>query len=220
MAAEAIVSPLRPRLHLEASGLSKRYGRRLLFRDLSLSLNDGRSLAIVGPNGSGKSTLLRILGGLLTPSSGKVELRVDGVPVPLTDHPLHVGIVAPYANLYGHLTAAENLHFVLRLRGAERPASTVREMLEEVGLGARAKEVVETYSSGMLQRLRLAAALISEPSVLLLDEPTSTLDADGNEMVRRIVARSTSEGRIVILATNIEAETSLCDAVCSVTQYT
>lgn len=197
-------------IRLKASDLSKRYGPRWLFRRLSLVIAGGESLAITGPNGSGKSTLLKILGGLLVPTHGEIELQVNGRAVPATEHALQVGIVAPYANLYLPLTAEENLLFLARLRGTPDRHDRVRNLLREVGLNGRARDPVATYSSGMMQRLRLAAALLAEPPLLLLDEPSVTLDAAGNELVARIIRDQVTRERIVVVATNLASEAERC----------
>ncbi|HEX7071515.1 MAG TPA: ABC transporter ATP-binding protein [Rhodothermales bacterium] len=206
-------------LNLTATSVGMRYGRRRLFSDVSLRLERGARLAITGPNGSGKSTLLRILGGLLTPSTGTVTLRINDRRVSRQEHPLHVGIVAPYVNLYEPLTAAENLHFITRVRGLDGGNHRVDRMLESVGLADRAGDGVSTFSSGMIQRLRLAAALISEPPLLLLDEPTITLDEQGTRIVHDAVRQAADAGSIVILATNVPAESALCDSVCAIESY-
>lgn len=206
-------------LKLRASSVSKRFGNRILFRDLSLSLTGGETLAITGPNGSGKSTLLRILGGLLPPSSGRVELLVGAQVLDRSEHPLHVGIVAPYVNLYHALTAAENLRFIARLRGINGRMQRVETLLNEVGLGDRAADQVDTFSSGMHQRLRIAAALLPEPDILLLDEPSITLDESGAEVVCRLIDTASAQGRIVIVATNSKNESKRCASVCAIDTF-
>lgn len=196
-----------------------RFGRRVLFRGLSLSLEGGESLAIVGPNGSGKSTLLQILGGLRAPWAGRLELSVGGRYVARLDHPLHVGIVAPYVNLYGALSAAENLRFLARLRGFRNHESNVHSELAAVGLGHRADDLVATFSSGMVQRLRIAAASLFEPALLLLDEPSTMLDEAGLHLVEGCVVAAARRGAIVLLATNVRDEARRCDRTCDVTSF-
>ncbi len=198
---------------LSASSVSHRYGRRVLFSDLSLELENGSRTAIVGPNGSGKSTLLRILGGLLTPSSGTVQLKIGSRVIESSVRPVHVGLVAPYLNLYDGLSAAENLHFIRRMRGARIASKRVDALLEEVGLADRSADLVATFSSGMLQRLRLAAALLPDPEVLLLDEPSITLDDAGARILDRAVQQASDDGRIVVTATNVTEEAARYDTI-------
>ncbi len=178
------------------------FGRLLLFRDLSVSLRGGETLAVTGANGAGKSTLLCILAGVLTPRHGTVTLTVEGEPISEEEHPLRTGLVAPAVGLYEELTARETLRFLARARrldGANRRIDTV---LERVGLANRADDRVGTYSSGMQQRVKYAAALLADPPLLLLDEPSANLDAAGRDMVASIVDEQRSRGKLLVVATN------------------
>lgn len=204
---------------LNALHVGHRFGPRVLFREVSLSLESGQSLAVTGANGSGKSTLLRILAGLLTPSRGRVVLRVRGsggaadselMEVDRVHQPLHCGFVAPQMSVYAGLTAMENLAFIGRARrlagGPERAAA----LLRRVGLEDRANDTVATFSSGMIQRMKLACAMLTEPDLLLLDEPSVTLDAAGHALVQRAIEDQLGRGGMVVLATNVPAEATLC----------
>lgn len=182
-----------------------RYGRHRLFEALSFHVVPGAPLAVVGGNGSGKSTLLRILAGVLTPLAGTVTLDVADAAVAARDRPRRVGFVAPALELYTPLTARENLAFLARARRLGEV--DLDAALAAVGLGGRGEEPVATYSTGMRQRLRLAAATLHAPPVLLLDEPGATLDAGGRAVVASLVADTS---RIVVLATNDPAEAALC----------
>jgi heme exporter protein A len=197
-------------LALDVEGLAMRFGRRRLFEGLSFTVRPGVPLAVVGPNGSGKSTLLKILAGVLAPAAGRVGLRVGGAEVPEAERPHRVGLVAPYLQLYDPLTARENLSFLARAR--RLPEARVGEVLEQVGLGGRADEAVATFSTGMRQRLRVAAARLHDPPLLLLDEPSATLDAAGRELVRGLL----DPARLVVLATNDPAEAAWCADVLEV----
>ncbi|MEX0746490.1 MAG: ABC transporter ATP-binding protein, partial [Rhodothermales bacterium] len=161
---------------LIANHISKRFGRRLLFREMSLSLVDGEALAITGANGSGKSTLLQILAGVLTPTSGSVELSIRDREVTRERHPLHVGLVAPYLNVYDGFSPRENLSFIAKARRLANAGPRIAGALEFVSLTDRADDLVGTFSSGTKQRVKFAAAILAEPEVLLLDEPRVNLD--------------------------------------------
>ena len=175
--------------------VSKRFGRRLLFRDLSGELLPGVPFALTGPNGSGKSTLLRILAGLSRPDSGAVRFDPDmGI----------IGYAAADQSLYGELTARENLEFYARVRAVGRERCP--ELLDRAGLSRAADRPVRQYSSGMRQRLKLACALVHSPRVLLLDEPTLALDANGVSFVEELVAEHVTSGGYLALATNDESE--------------
>lgn len=204
---------------LNATGLGKRYGYRLLFRDLTFRLTPGGSLAVTGANGSGKSTLLRMLAGLLTPSHGRVELNKNGVPLSRQDHPLHVGLVAPYLNVYDGFSARENLQFLARARGIEAGRVRIDDMLEYVALSSRSDDPVSTFSSGMKQRVKFAAALLARPPLLLLDEPSVNLDAAGLEMVERITEDQRSGGGLLVVATNDDREAERYERVLRIENY-
>lgn len=178
------------------------FGRLLLFRRLSVVLEGGETLAVTGANGAGKSTLLRILAGVLTPRSGAVTLAVGGDVIPSDEHPLHAGLVAPAVGVYEELTARENLRFLARARCLENGSRRIDAVLERVGLADRADDRVGTYSSGMQQRVKFAAALLADPPLLLLDEPAANLDAAGREMVASVVAEQRARDQLLVVATN------------------
>lgn len=178
------------------------YGSLLLFRRLSFALNRGESLAVTGANGAGKSTLLRILAGVLSPKAGRVTLAMDEAEVPAEEHPRRVGLVAPALGLYESLTARENLGVLARARRLSDPEQRIAAVLERVALADRAGDLVSTFSSGMRQRVKYAAALLAEPPLLLLDEPSATLDQAGRDMVSRIIDEQRDAGGLVVVATN------------------
>ena len=196
---------------LTADAVGHRYGSLLLFRRLSFEMNGGESLAVTGANGAGKSTLLRILAGVLAPKAGTVTLSVDGAPVPSGRHPARTGLVAPALGLYGGLTARENLAFLARVRRLSDADRRIEEGLARVGLADRADDPVSTFSSGMRQRVKYAAALLADPPLLLLDEPAANLDAAGREMVETVVAEQQADDGMVIVATNRSDEAARHD---------
>ncbi len=204
---------------MQAEGLGMRFGPHLLFRELCLRLDGGRSLAVTGANGSGKSTLLRLLAGVLGPRRGVVTLRVNDREIAPGDRPLHTGLVAPYAQVYGGFSARENLAFIAKARRLSSPGARIDRMLAEVQLDSRADDRVNTYSSGMKQRVKVAAALVSQPALLLLDEPGATLDAEGRAMIGRIVERQKEAGRLVVIATNDPREAEGCDQELRVSDF-
>lgn len=196
---------------LVAEQVGHHFGSLLLFRRLSFTLEGGDSLAVTGANGAGKSTLLRILAGVLTPRAGTVTLTVDGRGLSDEQHPLHVGLVAPALGLYQQLSARENLAFLARARRRSEADARIDTVLDRVNLLPRADDLVSTFSSGMQQRVKYAAALLSEPPLLLLDEPSANLDAAGRDMVASIVAAQKAQGRLVVVATNRAEEASRHD---------
>lgn len=188
-----------------------------MFSDLSFEVGGGEVVAVTGSNGSGKSTLLRIVAGILRPNRGRVELEVAGRGVSDRDRPLHVGMVAPYLELYRSFTARENLEFQARVRGIDScMEKSITGLLERVGLKGRGDELLEGYSSGMTQRLRIASALLTRPPCLLLDEPFSNLDRGGRDLVRSVVEEQRERGAIQLVATNREEVAEECDRQISV----
>ncbi len=187
---------------LVAEQIGHYFGSLLLFRRLSFELGDGESLAVTGANGAGKTTLLRILAGVLTPKAGEARLFVDGQEIEAEARPRRVGLVAPYLGLYETLTARENLAFLARTRRLSDAETRIGAVLARVGLADRADDPVSTFSSGMQQRVKYAAALLPEPPLLLLDEPAANLDAPGRDMVGAIVDEQRQRGGLVVVATN------------------
>ena len=204
---------------LVAENVGKKFGKRLLFRRMSFELSGGQVLAVTGANGTGKSTLLKILAGLVRASAGEVTLYCDGRKVEREDRPFHTGLVSAEVQFYEHLSACENLQFLARARLLGGSAPRIADALRQAGLASRADERVAVYSTGMRQRLRLAAALMADPPLMLLDEPAAGLDAEGRGLVRRVIGQLCREGRLVALATNRPDEMELAGTVLCVQDY-
>lgn len=194
---------------LAADQIGHYFGTLLLFRRVSFTLRGGESLAVTGANGAGKSTLLRILAGLLSPKAGDVTLSVDGSPV--GDRTLCTGLVAPALDVYDDLTAHENLRFLASARRMQARSDRIESVLDQVGLADRADDPVATYSSGMRQRVKYAAALLAEPPLLLLDEPSANLDAAGRQMVDTIIEQQQAREGLLVVATNRSDEAARHD---------
>lgn len=198
-------------VQIQAHDLMMRFGRKVLFRNLSFSIADGEVVAVTGANGSGKSTLVKIMAGLLRPYKGEIELNVGGKRIPFEERALLTGLVAPYLNVYDGFSLRENLQFIARARTLPEAATRIPEVIEQVQLKASADAYVQTYSSGMRQRARFAAALLANPPILLLDEPTSNLDETGKRMVWEVIRAAKADGKLVIVATNEADEAAKCD---------
>jgi heme exporter protein A len=197
-------------ISLTAADIGKDFNRRPIFRGISFSLVGGESLAITGRNGSGKSTLVKIISGLLSPTRGSVGYKLTGKALDSDAARGHIGLVSPYLQLYDEFTALENLTVLSTIRSDRGiTKERVEANLREVGLWERRKDFVRTFSSGMKQRLKYAFALIHQPAVLILDEPTSNLDDEGIEMVRRVVEMQRQAG-LLIVATNDADEAGWC----------
>ena len=195
---------------LTINGIGQEFNRRTIFRDLTFTISSGESLALTGKNGSGKSTLIKILSGLLTPTKGTVAYTVKGTKVLPDDIKSAIGLVSPYLQLYDEFTGLENLMILSSIRSnGSLTKGRAEALLDRFGLAERRHDFVRGYSSGMKQRLKYAFALLHAPGVLLLDEPTSNLDAEGIEIVQQVVVEQGKAG-ILILATNDEGEAKWC----------
>jgi len=181
---------------IEARDLSMSFGDRPALRDVSFDAGAGELLAVIGPNGAGKTTLLTILAGIRRPGSGSITV------------PGAVGWVPQQAALYRRLTVAENLRLFARLERVDDVDGAVARMLEQTGLGERTSDQVGTLSGGNQQRVNIAIGLLTAPSVLLLDEPSTGLDPRQRERLWEFVLALAGGGTTVIYSTHhlLEAE--------------
>jgi len=176
---------------LTADGVSKAYGERRALQGVSFTAHGGERIAIIGPNGAGKTTLLQILAGSLRPSGGSVSLEQG-----------QVGWVPQQPALYSKLSVAENLRLFARLERCPDVEGTVERMLDQTGLRDRAGDEVASLSGGNRQRVNIAIGLLAEPSVLLLDEPSSSLDPRQRERLWAFVGGLAEAGTAVVFATH------------------
>ncbi len=199
-------------LRLELTDVTLEYGARRVLSHVSLMLEQGDILVVTGANGSGKSSLLRLVCGLQRPTMGNILLHWGGSTYHAGAMAPFIGWVAPDLYLYRELTAIENLVFFAAVRGLQRTQTDLEALLGMVGLGGRGADLLATYSSGMAQRLRYAYALLHRPPVLLLDEPTVTLDERGAALVEQVIAHQRERG-VTIIATNDPREVRFGDYV-------
>lgn len=199
---------------IQINRLVKNYGLNPVLRSLSLHVKPGEFVTLVGPNGAGKSTLLRIVATLLKPTSG--EVKVGGWPIPKHSNRVrrHIGLVSHQALLYGDLTAAENLLFFAKLYQLDQIEDRVATALKGVGLAARQRDAVRTFSRGMVQRLTIARATLHEPDVLLLDEPYTGLDRDASNLLDNLLRRESENGRTILMITHdLVHGLNICDRI-------
>ena len=201
---------------VEANDLVKRYGSNVALDRLSLAVEAGEILGVLGPNGAGKTTAIRVLTTILAPTQG--SFAIAGVPH-TRGHEIRrcVGVLPESAGYPERLTGEEYLRYFARLYGQGRASAraTAARLLEQVGLSGRARSLVGAYSRGMRQRLGIARALVNDPPVVFLDEPTLGLDPAGQRHVLELVRTLTAErGATVLLSTHLLAEVEeLCTSV-------
>jgi len=194
---------------LTLTSLSRRFGKHVVVRDLDLRLEPGERVALWGPNGSGKSTVLRCVAGTLLPSEGTVQ--VCGFEAGSMEARALVGASLSQERSFDmRLTGRANLLFFARLRfGSERLAARrVQEVEEELALETIASERINRASSGMIQQVALARALLGDPALVLLDEPTRSLDAEARERLWQALERRTRT--CVVMATHLDEDVKRC----------
>ncbi len=199
---------------IETNELTRRFDGTLAVDRLTLAVKDGEIFGFLGPNGAGKTTTLRMLSALIAPTSGTA--RVAGYTVGEQDQEIRrrVGILTESPGLYDRLSAAYNLQFFARLCEVEDVPGQVERYLRLLGLWDRRHEPAGTFSKGMRQKLAIGRALLHEPRVLFLDEPTAGLDPEAAHLVREFIADLKKEGRTIFLCThNLDEADRLCDRV-------
>jgi ABC-2 type transport system ATP-binding protein len=195
---------------VEVTGLTKRYGDTLAVDGVDLTVLPGEVYGFLGPNGAGKTTTLRILTGLIAPTSGSV--RVLGGAPGRADVLGRTGSMIESPAFYPYLSGLDNLRLLAEY--AEVPRQRIDEVLELVDLTGRARDRFSTYSLGMKQRLGVAAALLKDPELVILDEPTNGLDPAGMRDMRRLIRELGSGGRTVLLSSHLLGEVQqICDRV-------
>jgi len=199
---------------IEAIGLQKSFGPRQVLQGVELQVQLGEFVALFGPNGAGKTTLIRILAGLIRPSAGSVLLGEYNLAKEEEAARRQIGVMGHQTYLYDDLTAEENLVFYARMYGLHNPAGCIATLLKQMGLWARRRDPVRTYSRGMQQRLALARALLHDPPILLLDEPDTGLDLDAIPLLQEALVGSDGGRRAVLFTThNLERGLELADRV-------
>ncbi len=197
---------------IETDKLSRTFKDRQAVDQLTFTVPEGEVFGFLGPNGAGKTTTIRMLTGQLFPTSGRARVAGYDVVDEVGKMKPEIGVVFEHQNLYDRLTARENLQFSACLYGINR--SRVEEILDQVGLGERAKENVGHFSNGMRQRMVIARALLHHPKVLFLDEPTRGLDPSMSRQIRQLVSSLASQGMTVFLTTHyMEEADELCSRV-------
>jgi len=198
-------------LAIDVAGLNKSFGDKHVVRDLSLKVPRGQIFGFLGPNGSGKTTSIRMICGLLTADSGSGTCLGYDVMKQSADIKREVGYMTQRFSLWEDLTIGENLDFIARMYGMRNRAAAVRQAVDKLGLTGRQDQLAGTLSGGWKQRLALAACLLHEPQLLLLDEPTAGVDPKARRDFWDELRELTGKGMTVLVSTHYMDEAQRCD---------
>lgn len=204
-------------ISITLSDAGKRYNREWIFRHLSYTFQPDTAYAITGPNGSGKSTLLQVVAGAVGVSEGKINYNNAAAVIEDAGIYQYIAYAAPYLELIEEMTLREFLVFHTQFKSFY-PGITPEAAAEAVSLTKALNKQIVNFSSGMKQRLKLAQAFFSNTPVLLLDEPTSNLDAEGIAVYHNLVQQYT-KNRLVVVSSNDEGEYSFCREVVRISDY-
>jgi ABC-type multidrug transport system ATPase subunit len=197
--------------------IGRRFNREWIFRNIEYTFNQGESYAILGPNGSGKSTLLQVLNGSLSPSSGNIDFFLNDKALEIESVFKQLSLAAPYLELIEEFTLDEmaDFHFKFKpyLHGIDKKA-----LIELLNLDGSKNKLIKYFSSGMKQRLKLALAFCADTPLLMLDEPTSNLDAQGVEWYLNLVEQF-AVNRLTVICSNQEHEYSFCRHQLNISDY-
>lgn len=195
---------------IEIKNLSKHFKEIKAVSNLNLNVYRGDVFGFLGPNGAGKSTTIRMLLSLISPSQGEIKIFGKSLQSSRNEILRRVGAIVENPDFYGFLSAYKNLEILAKLSGLSSPQKRIMEVLEMVGLAARAKSKVKTYSHGMKQRLGIAQALIHDPELIILDEPTTGLDPQGMKEIRDLIIHlSKDQKKTIFLSSHILYEVEL-----------
>jgi ABC-2 type transport system ATP-binding protein len=200
-------------LAIEMAGLTKQFGRHRAVDSLNLAVHSGSVFGFLGPNGAGKTTTIRMLLGLIRPTHGGGRILGHDIERERSAILPHVGAIIESPAFYPILSGRDNLRVFARTTDNEN-ARTIARVLEQVGLGSRAKDRVKTYSLGMKQRLAIAAALLNDPQIIFLDEPTNGLDPAGTVEIRELIGQLGASGHTIFLSSHLLHEVEqVCNEV-------
>ena len=204
--------------HIELNNIGKRFRYEWIFKNITHSFESGKSYALLGPNGSGKSTLMKILSGHLTPSDGQIsfsnkEKKIDG-----DDVYQHISYSAPYIDVIEEMTLTEIIAFHSKFKPLSK-GLIINDLIQLLGFKNAEDKEIRFFSSGMKQRLKLVLSICSDTPILLLDEPTTNLDAQGVAWYRDLMQQFSDTNRLVIVASNIEHDYEFCEERMNILDY-
>ena len=197
---------------IELIHVTKKFGQELVLKEVNLTLEQGRVYGIVGNNGSGKTVLMKCICGFLIPTTGLIQVFGSSIGQDV-DFPESLGVIIETPGFLTNLTGRKNLEILAGMRRKIGPAE-ILQVLEKVGLDPTLKKPVANYSLGMRQRLGIAQAIMEDPKLLILDEPTNGLDKHGVGEIRKLLLELKEEGKTILLASHNEEDIRiLCDEV-------
>jgi ABC-2 type transport system ATP-binding protein len=199
---------------IKTENLSKKFNSTLAVDELNLQVEEGEVFGFLGPNGAGKTTTVRMLTSLIGPTSGSAVVNGYRIGEQDTQIRQSVGILTETPGMYDNLSAEFNLEIYANLYEVKDPKGQVEKYLRMLGLWERRKDEAGTFSKGMKQKLAIARALLHEPQILFLDEPTAGLDPEASHLVREFIEQLSKEGRTIFLCThNLDEADRLCDRI-------
>ncbi|GAA4094390.1 ABC transporter ATP-binding protein [Mucilaginibacter panaciglaebae] len=204
-------------MQITLKNIGRRFNRDWIFNGVDYTFNQGETYAILGSNGSGKSTLLAILNGSLAPSMGEIVYTGNGTPIEVSEVYNYLSLAAPYLELIEEFSLSEMIDFHFKFKNY-KPGIDKAAILDLLNLPGNANKLIRYFSSGMKQRLKLALAFCTDTPILMLDEPTSNLDAQGVEWYINLVQQFAT-GRLTVICSNQAHEYSFCQHTLSITDY-
>ena len=202
---------------IQLENLGKKFRKEWIFRNVNLSFDAGNSYTFVGPNGSGKSTLLQVLIGVIPQTEGKISYSINKQAISIDDIYKKIIIAAPYLELIEEFTLLESLEFHQKFKPF-KDNLTATELIEKIQLTPHREKTIKNFSSGMKQRLKLGLAFYSEAPIILLDEPTSNLDAQGMAWYLEQIEKHTAD-RLLIICSNQPNEYTFCKNIIDIRDY-
>lgn len=204
-------------MHISLHKIGKKFNREWIFRNIDFEIPSGTRIAILGSNGSGKSTLLQVLSGILSPSEGSTEYRINETEVPIEEVFQYFTIASPYLELVEEMTLIEMIEFHFSFKGRLQELSNT-EIINLLRLEKSTHKEIRHFSSGMKQRLKLALAVLSDVQCILLDEPCSNLDKQSISWYQNLLNTYVAN-RTLIICSNQEYEYEICDKSLSIMDY-
>lgn len=192
------------------SGITKKFGKHIVFRNITTTIYDGEGVAIIGSNGSGKSTLLKVIAGYVEPSAGKVEYAIANLQVNTNNCYQYLSYAAPYMDLIEEFTLSEQVNFYFKFKQMNNNLKSIEEFVNKCGLEQAKEKQIKYFSSGMKQRLKLSLAIMSNSSYLFLDEPLTNLDAQGTAWYQSLMTEYTGNRIVIIGSNSMKDEIFLC----------